>query len=789
MNYDEFLSTKLKGRISGAGISYENKVHQSFDFQRDVAAWALGKGRAAIFGGTGSGKTLIELDIASNIDGDIAIAAPLNVALQTVEMAEAMGVPNVSYARNDGEVKSRITLLNYERLDDFDLSRFNGFLADESSILKSLDGKTKTKLTERTASVPFRYSFSATPAPNDFMELGNQAEFLGIKTHKEMLAEYFIHDGGSTSKWRLKGHAKEKFWEWLSTFCIMYRMPSDLGYEDRDFVLPQLTITPHFVESEHDSEMLIPVKMSLRERQAARRDSVTERVAECVKIIGDSKEQWIIWCDRNIESETAATEIFGAEEVTGSMSLDEKIDKTHAFVHGKLRMLVTKPKILGLGSNLQNSHNAIFCGLSDSYEMFYQSVRRQYRYGQKHPVNVHIVLSNAEQIVLDNVLRKERDMEEMQSEMIKYIADRNKMELRGEIDVSRAEYAEATVKKEDYTMHLGDCVEVMGKMPSESIDHIVFSPPFASLYTYSDSERDMGNVLTYEDFFAHMAFAIEGLYRILRPGRTLAFHCMQYPTQKAKDGYIGIRDFRGDLIRAFRRVGFIFHSEDTIEKDPATQMQRTKALGLLYKQLRKDSVMSRAALLDYLITMRKPGENAVPVSHTIEEFPVAKWQVRAGIWKDINPSDTLQYMRGKDSSDERHIAPLQLEVIRRSIWMRSNPGEVIFSPYAGIGSEGYVAIEMGRRFIGAELKESYFNRAIENLNNAIDERRQADLFDVVPHVNSNSEDEDDGLSERDAPKVRSVLSTRREITAHERVRALQEPNFAVLSEETSRCSE
>lgn len=731
--YAEFLATKLKGRVAGAGLPYSNKVESAFDFQRDVAAWVLRQGRCAVFGGTGVGKTIIELDVASNIEGEIAIAAPLNVALQTTEMAVTLGVPNVSYARSDDEIKTRITCLNYERLDDFDLSRFSAFIADESSILKSLDGKTKDKLIERTANVPYRFSFSATPAPNDFMELGNQAEFLGIKTHKEMLAEFFVHDGGETSKWRLKGHAKEKFWEWLSSFCIMFRLPSDLGYDDRDFILPPLTITPHFVSSEYENEMLVPVKMSLRERGAARKISIPERVAKCKEIIGDSKEQWILWCDRNAESEALTDAIPYAEEVTGSMSLDEKVEKTHAFTRGKLRNLISKPKILGLGANFQNAHNAIFCGLSDSYEMFYQAVRRQWRYRQKFPVNVHIVLSEAERIVWENIRRKERDMEEMQAEMVKYIADRNKLDLQGEIDVTRAEYEERTVMTEDYTMHLGDCFEVLTKMESESIDFSIYSPPFASLYTYSDSERDMGNVLSHEDFFSHFEYAVEQLFRVLKSGRLVSFHCMNTPTSKAHDGYIGIRDFRGELIRLFQKHGFIYHSEVCIWKDPVTAMQRTKAIGLLWKQIKKDSSISRQGIADYLVTMRKPGLNESPITHTPEEFPVALWQRYASpVWMDINPSDTLQYMRGRESSDERHICPLQLEVIRRALKIWSNPNDVVFSPFAGIGSEGFVAIEQGRKFIGCELKKSYFERAVENLNNAISMRAQRSLFEAEP---------------------------------------------------------
>ena len=269
---------------------------------------------------------------------------------------------------------------------------------------------------------------------------------------------------------------------------------------------------------------------------------------------------------------------------------------------------------------------------------------------------------------------------------------------------------------EKFALYHGDCVDVMRGMPDSSVHYSVFSPPFASLYTYSNSPRDMGNVRNESEFFAHFKFAVAELFRILKPGRLLSFHCMLMPTSKSRHGYIGIDDFRGDLIRAFRDAGFIHHSEVVIWKDPVTAMQRTKALGLLHKQIKKDSCMSRQGIPDYLVTMRRPGVNDEPVSHTAEEFPVTLWQRYASpVWMDIDPSDTLQYRSAREHDDERHICPLQLEVIRRALKLWSNPGDVVFSPFAGIGSELYVALEEGRRAVGAELKASYYEQARRNL--------------------------------------------------------------------------
>jgi hypothetical protein len=273
---------------------------------------------------------------------------------------------------------------------------------------------------------------------------------------------------------------------------------------------------------------------------------------------------------------------------------------------------------------------------------------------------------------------------------------------------------------ENFALYNGDCVEVLRDLPSQSVHYSIFSPPFASLYTYSNSPRDMGNCRTHEEFFEHFGYLVDELLRVMRPGRNLSFHCMLMPSSKERHGYIGLIDFRGEMIRAFQRKGFIFHSEVCIWKDPVTQMQRTKALGLLHKSVRENSAMCRMGLPDYLVTMRAPGEQLDRVTHTREDYPVDQWQqVASPVWMDINPSDTLQYQSAREHDDERHICPLQLEVIRRGVELWTNPGEVVLSPFAGIGSEGHVSLQMGRKFIGVELKESYYQQAARNLQAAL----------------------------------------------------------------------
>ena len=283
---------------------------------------------------------------------------------------------------------------------------------------------------------------------------------------------------------------------------------------------------------------------------------------------------------------------------------------------------------------------------------------------------------------------------------------------------------------EFFTLYNADAVEVTKALPDNSIHYSIFSPPFASLYTYSNSDRDMGNVKDGKEFAVHFAFLVAELMRVVKPGRLVSLHCMNLPTSKARDGYIGITDFRGELIRAFVEQGWIYHSEVCIWKDPVTAMQRTKALGLLHKQIKKDSCMSRQGIADYLVTMRKPGDNPERVTHDDDSFPVSLWQRYASpVWMDINPSKTLQKESAREADDERHICPLQLEVIERAIELWTNPGDTVYSPFAGIGSEGFVALEKERRFVGVELKASYYRQAVKNLNAA--KRKQTSIFDLA----------------------------------------------------------
>jgi len=745
MKYNKFIESKQTFDTS-TGIKNPESINPMlFDFQSDITKWALRRGRAAIFADCGLGKTPMQLEWADHVckhtKSNVLIVAPLAVSSQTVKEGVKFGV-DVNQCNDASDVESGISITNYEKLHKFNPDQFSGIVLDESSILKSYAGKYRTDLIEQWGSVQFRLACTATPAPNDFMELGNHSEFLGAMTRTEMLSMFFVHDGGETQKWRLKGHAESEYWKWLCSFAVMIQKPSDIGYDDGDFMLPDLKIHQSVVETTPtNGEYLFAMEaQTLQERIGARRDSIADRVAKCAELVNDSKESWLIWCNLNNESAALAKAIDGAVEVKGSDKHEHKESAMMGFSSGDVRILVTKPSIAGFGMNWQHCHNVAFVGLSDSYEQFYQAIRRCWRFGQQSNVNCHIITADTEGSVVKNIQRKEMDAARMAENMVKNMSDLNSENIKGTRRTMN-EYKTEESNGNGWTMNLGDCVEVVSGLSDESIDYSLFSPPFASLYTYSNSDRDMGNSKCMAEFMQHFSFLIAELFRVMVTGRLVSFHCMNLPTSKVRDGYIGIRDFRGECIKLFEDAGFIYASEVCIWKDPVVAMQRTKAKGLLHKQICKDSVQSRQGIPDYLVTMRKPGDNPKPVAGEFDHFAgdqstfsntgrlsIDIWQRYASpVWSDINPSNTLQHRSAREEKDERHICPLQLDVIHRALQLWTNPGDVVLSPFAGIASEGYEAIRLGRKFIGAELKESYYKQAVGNLN-AAQQESFGDLF-------------------------------------------------------------
>ncbi len=433
--YAEFLEKKSIVTVP-TGIESVPKLNPVlFDFQRDIVKWALNRGRAAIFAGTGLGKTLMQVECARVIESHtkkpVLIFAPLAVAPQTIEQAAELLKYHVIFAKTQSDIGGRgIYITNYQKREHFDPSAFGGVILDESSCLKSEDAQTRKSLVEEWNQCAFRLAFTATPAPNDFMEIGGHAEFLGVMTKAEMLSTFFVHDGGETSKWRLKGHAEKDFWRWMASWCIALQTPKDLGYDGSAFDLPPLNVQTIIVESKAASgELFAGVAQTLSERRGARRDSIDLRIEVAANLANGNDEQWISWCCLNDEGEALTKAIKGAQEVAGRHTDEQKESAMLGFTKGTPRVLVSKAKIAGWGMNWQNCHNIIYFP-DDSFESYFQAIRRCWRFKQKETVNVWLIVSAAEQAVLENLKRKEREAAEMYSQLITNMADFTKASLK-----------------------------------------------------------------------------------------------------------------------------------------------------------------------------------------------------------------------------------------------------------------------------------------------------------------------------------------------------------------------
>lgn len=436
MEYKDFLKNKrFVLESSGFDIDKSELNPMLYDFQKDIVRWALKKGKACIFADCGLGKTPMQLSWAYQVHkhtgGKVLILTPLAVADQTKRESEKFGyVARVVETQED--CIDGINITNYEKLDRFISNEFVGIVLDESSILKSYSGKVRTAIIQNFYEVPYKLACTATPAPNDYMELGNHSEFCGVMTRPEMLSMFFVHDGGQTSKWRLKGHAQDVFWQWLATFSVFVDNPNNIGYEIEGYNLPNLNIKEIIV----DGDTPTTESLTLAERRQARKDSLQLRCEQASNLVNNSEEQWLVWCDLNDESHKLHELINDSAEVQGSDKDTYKSQSMLNFSKGELKCLVTKPKIAGFGMNWQNCHNMIFTGLSDSYEQYYQALRRCWRFGQKEEVNVYIIISAKEGCVKENIERKQKDFLKMQSEMTELTKEITKKELRSTCRIS-----------------------------------------------------------------------------------------------------------------------------------------------------------------------------------------------------------------------------------------------------------------------------------------------------------------------------------------------------------------
>ena len=731
-DYTKFLETKTKSHISsGFDIEESELSSHLFDFQKFAVKWSLKLGRSALFEDCGLGKTVQMLEwskqVVKHTGKPVLILAPLAVVGQTIQEGIKFNTEIERLTSNKLEHKTYIT--NYEQIDNYDMSLFSGVVLDESSILKGKDSKTKQKLMDRFLLTPYKLCCTATPSPNDHMELGNHSQFLGSSSYLEMLAMYFVHDGGETSKWRLRKHAEKDFWQFVSSWGLAIDNPATLGFTDKDYTLPEINFIEHFIDVETDSLNLFgEAAVSATELNSDLRKSLVDRVSKVKEIVTEKpKEQWILWGLQNAETQLLSKTIDDSVNVQGSDKPDIKAKNLLGFANDDFNTLVTKASIASFGMNYQNCSNMVFCSYDFKFEAFYQAVRRCYRFGQTKPVNVHLIIPKSQMNVRKSIIEKEAKHKEMMHKMSINSAEQNIFK--------KVVNPHDDVKTKDYWLMNGDCVERSKEIPDNHLDLVVFSPPFAELYVYSDKEADMGNVSNYEQFREHFSYLIPQIKRTLKQGRICAVHCMDLPIQKGKEGFIGLRDFSGMIKDMFLEENFIYHARTTVWKNPVTEMQRTKALGLLHKTIKKDSVMSRVGIPDYVLFFRNEGDNLTPIQHqdTNERepnyLPVDLWQKYASpVWYDINYSRTLQYRSGRDGNDEKHICPLQLDTIERVIHLYSNEGETVGSFFGGIGSEGYQSVKMKRKSVSIELKESYFNLNKKNHKDAVVENSVLSLF-------------------------------------------------------------
>lgn len=729
--YKEFLKgKKTKKTESGFSIETNELNPVLFDFQKICVKRALEAGKFALFEDCGLGKTIQQLEWAKQIilkcNVSVLVLAPLAVIGQTIKEGQKFGysVNEINDMDDYDNNNDHIYITNYDNLDNIDVSFFGGVILDESSILKNFAGKTRNAIIDRFRNTPYKLACTATPSPNDTTEICNHAEFLDVMSRNEMLAMYFVHDGGSTSEWRLKGHAEQSFWDFVSTWAVMLNKPSDIGYNDNGYNLPPLNVIEEMVITpKRDNGMLFnETAVSATDYHKELRATYQLRLDKVAEIVKNSNDNFIIWIGHDDEGKYLRSLLPDAVEVKGSDTKEYKKDKLLGFGKGEFRILITKLKIAQFGLNYQNCHNQIYASLDFSFEATYQGIRRSYRFGQDKPVNIYLVTTDTMTNVKSSFEKKQALFKEMQKSMTEAM-NRN---INKSITLKKME-TESRYNSDKCDIRLGDCVQLIREVESESIGFSIFSPPFAELYTYSDKLEDMGNSKDYNEFFTAFKFLVKELYRVMWSGRNVAVHCMDLPIQKGKEGYIGLRDFSGMILQAFQEVGFIYHSRVTIWKNPVTEMQRTKALGLLHKQVKKDAAMSRVGIPDYLMIFRKEGEHNHPVHCNIS---VGTWQKYASpVWMDIDYSNTLNASKGRDEKDEKHICPLQLETIERAITLWSNEGDRVLTPFLGIGSEVYTAIKLNRFGVGFELKESYYNEAVKNCKSMECKMNQKTLFD------------------------------------------------------------
>lgn len=664
--------------------------------------------------------------VAEHEGRPVLILAPLSVSRQTIAEGAKFGYKVTRYHEMTDDDK--IVIDNYEQIDNIEDTRFVGVVLDESSILKNFTGKYRCELTAKFKSMPYKLCCSATPSPNDLNEIGNHSEFLNVLDAQDMRSKWFVREEGMNN-YRLKGHAKADFYGWIASWAVLFENPADIGFVEtgKKFILPKLNYIEHQIETAAPEGYLFSKGIvNATNFNAELRKTKYERLELAAKIAKDTSGQVLIWIKQNEEGDILRQLLPDAVEVKGADKDSDKERRLLDFADGKIRVLISKAKICGYGMNFQKCGTQIFVAPDFSFEDFYQQVRRSYRFGREGEVNIHLIVTDTMQNARTIIEEKQRKFEEMQREINRNVNSHTYGLLN---DYTYDEY------KDDYVflMH-GDTTIEIKRIPDNSVDLIIYSPPFSSLFTYSNYIHDMGNNESHEDFFKQYDFLLKELYRILKPGRLMCCHTKDLGVYKNSSGYTGMYDFTGDHTRHVLDANFKLHSKITIYCDPVLEMQRTKTQRLLYKQVTSDSSKTGIGMAEYITIFKKWDGNESdwePITNLNKQnFPLETWQKWASpVWMDIRRTDVLNGSEGTAQGDEKHICPLQLEVIHRLVNLWSNAGEVVFTPFLGIGSEVYMAVKNNRRGIGCELKDSYFATAIKNIKKAEAIMAQPTLFD------------------------------------------------------------
>ena len=762
-DYHEFLQAKsIRPVSSGFDVEPDQLSSHLYLFQRDIVRWALKLGKSAIFAAVGLGKTIMQLawaiQVARKTGKPVLIIAPLAVAQQTVNEGAKFGF-NVKYVAHASEMTDdyEIFITNYDRilpvaktgeLRFSDADVFGGVVLDESSILKQHKGMTSGFLISFFKNTPYKLACSATPAPNDHLELGEHAEFLNVMRAVHMTAAWFTQDR-STNEYRLKGNASANFWEWVTSWACCLVNPSDLGeqYHMDGYDLPPLSFNTVVFEPNNevknrlkpDGEMFYESPNAVQ-INSIKRLLIADRLAAALDVIADIRannpdEPILIWCFLNDESTALRRAIPDAIEVTGGMSNAAKIDGLNGFSSGKYKTLITKPSIAGFGMNWQHCAHVIYFGTNYSYEAIYQTIGRCYRFGQLRPVTAYLLSAlGIEDNIETKLLRKRKKFETLQQDMKRAMLINGLF--RDNTGANIMPKQDAQIETTDYKLMLGDSIQRIAEVETDSIGLTMTSIPFADVMAYGPAVEDLSNVMSDTEFMEHFDFLISELLRVTMPNRLCAIHVTDLLLYKNRDGVTGLRDFTGMIIRAFQKQGWTYNARFTIWKSPVTEQYRTKRHPLMNKTFETNATATSNGMPDTLLVFRNASDTAInKVTHDLQvgdyigsdkptgvsgrEYAIAVWAKYASpIWLDIRQGRVLKNAKVKGLGDEKHNTPTQLDVSDRAVQMWTNEGDIVFDPFAGGGSTGWSALQYGRRFVGIELKPEFYDIAAFNLDAA-----------------------------------------------------------------------